>query len=304
MIGCLVSILLLIQFSSFSLLRSLLSDSTPICTVLLYVEILKLLVSSICARDRRSNLFQRPFAILVPTLSFVLMNLISYWVVSNTSATAYVMLMQLKIPMTCVVSYCVLNLRYSIDKIFCIFLICVSCMNICVSKKELKSNSLNFLTIGGCLVEVFLSSLCSVYMQKIFENKLELLWIRNMELSFLSMIFYICMIVFNDYPFNCSFVGYIFSVLGASGGILVALTLIYCGAVEKTIASSLSLVVVGIIEHIIYNRYPSITIGSFYIICFVSVLMYHSDILSKKEREILKSPSTPLLSEEGGEMND
>ena len=298
MIGILISCLLLLQFSSFSLIRSTIKDNTPTSTVLLYVEIIKFCISTICAKNRRENLCQRPFAILVPASCFICMNIVSYYVVSEISATTYVMLMQLKIPMTCLVSFFILKSTYARNQIFCIFLICLSCMNICYNKKEIKNDySLNFITTGGCILEVFLSALCSVYMQKMFDNNMDLLWIRNMELSFLSILFYISVILYNDYPFQCSFVGYVFSALGACGGILVALTLIYCGAVEKTIASSMAIVVVAIAEHVIYNQYPKITNVSFYFICFASVLMYHSEkLLNKRDSE--KHIGTPLLSEE------
>ena len=42
-----ISVLLSLQFSSFSLLRSFLKDSTPICTILLYSEVIKFFVCSI-----------------------------------------------------------------------------------------------------------------------------------------------------------------------------------------------------------------------------------------------------------------
>ncbi len=296
MIDIVVSVLLLIQFSSFSLARSAIEDDTPTSTVLLYVEIIKFCVSTACAQNKHANLCQKPFAILVPTLCFVCMNIVSYYVVSQISATTYVMLMQLKIPMTSIVSFVLLKSKYSINQMFCIFLICLSCMNICYSKKEIKHIShLNIITIGGCILEVFLSSMCSVYMQKMFDNKLDLLWIRNMELSFLSMLFYTCIILYNNYPFKCSLVGYMFSALGACGGILVALTLIYCGAVEKTIASSMAIVVVAIAEHLIYNTFPVITNVSFYSICFASVFMYHAEKLNKVSE---KNVDYPLLREE------
>ena len=131
MLGIIVSVLLLIQFSAFSLVRSVLNDDTPTPTVLLYVEIIKFCISIVCAKNIRTNIFKRPLAIFVPTICFVCMNIVSYGVIAHISATTYVMMMQLKIPMTCIVSFIVLKSRYSWNQLFCIFLICLSCVNIC-----------------------------------------------------------------------------------------------------------------------------------------------------------------------------
>ena len=297
MIGIVVSLLLLVQFSCFSLLRSALNDSTPASLVMFYTELIKLCISFVCANEKKGELFRNPFATLLPTICFVCMNMVGYTVAAQMSATTYVMMMQLRIPMTCLVSYLVLDARYSCNQMFCIFLICLSCMNICYDKREISPNvSLDVVHIGGCLLQVSLSALCAVYMQRVFERNVALLWVRNVELSLISIPFYACIIAYYEIPLHCSSVGYLFSVIGALGGILVALTLIYGDAVEKTLATSMALVVVAIAEHVIYGHWPRLTNVSFYTICFASVLAYNVE--KWKTNSENNTVHTPLLNEE------
>lgn len=288
-----VSILLCLQFSSFTLLRSYFVDDTPTTTVLLHVEILKCVVSFVCSLKRLQHMFTRPCAIAVPASCFIVMNIVSYWVVADISATTYVMLLQLKIPMTCFLSYMILQSYYSHTQLFAIFLICISCVNIC-NKSEVKNSVLELWHVGGMLLEVILSALCSVYMQRMFDSDVSKLWLRNLELSMLSIPFYVATTFYHNASFQCSLLGYGFALLGGIGGILVGLMLTYCGAVEKTLVSAISLVVVTIVEHILYARTPKLSHLSFYTICIASVMFYSWDKLILNKNEATK----PLLGED------
>ena len=91
-------------------------------------------------------------------------------------------------------------------------------------------------------------------------------------------------------------VGIMFSILASLGGILVALSLLYCGAVGKSLVSSFSLVVITTIEHILYNTVPSFSIFTFYIISLTSLMYYNYDIVVDFENN--KMFSRHLLEEE------
>ena len=287
-----VCFFLCLQFSSFSLLRSLLKDTTPICTILLYSEVMKLIVCSFFTKNIKSNIFTEKM-ILIPAAIFVVMNIVSYTLLCEISATMYVMLMQLKLPTTCLFSYLTLNKSFSNSKFFSVVLIFLCSINICKSK-QVTTQYINFRQLCFALSEVLLSSFCSVYLQKIFKDK-QHLWVRNIELCFISIPFYGALIYYNDNTFLTTYVGIMFSTLASSGGILVALSLLYCGAVGKTLVSSCSLVVVTTTEHILYNTVPSFSTFTFYVISVISLIYYNYDTIESDNSKIL---SRPLLEEE------
>lgn len=283
---------LCLQFSSFSLLRSFLKDKTPICTVLIYSEIIKLIVCSFFAKDIKSNICTEKI-ILVPAAIFIIMNIVSYTLLYEISATTYVILMQLKLPITCMVSYLAVNKNFSLNKIFSVFLICLCSINICKSKQVTKQY-INFRQLFFALSEVLLSSFCSVYLQKIFRDKQQI-WIRNIELCLISIPFYVALTYYNESTFLTTYIGIMFSALASLGGILVALSLLYCGAVGKTLVSSCSLMVVTITEHILYNTTPSFSVFTFYVISITSLIYYNYDTIEGGNSKTL---SRPLLEEE------
>jgi len=131
-------------------------------------------------------------------------------------------------------------------------------------------------------------------MQCIFDSDVSKLWLRNLELSLLSIPFYVAITLYHNASFQCSLLGYGFAFLGGIGGILVGLMLTYCGAVEKTLVSAISLVVITVVEHILYARTPKLSHLSFYTICIASVILYSWEKLKLGKNEVTK----PLLEED------
>ena len=292
----LIYFLLCLQFSTFSLLRSILKDTTPICTILLYSEVIKLIICCFFVNDIKSKIFTEKI-IIVPTFLFIIMNIISYNVISEISATSYVTLMQLKLPATCILSYFTLQQNFTCQKVFSIFLIFICSVNIC-KEKQVTNQYIGNKNILFSLLEVILSSICGVYLQKIFRGK-DHIWIRNLELCIFSIPVYIILVHNNESTFITTHTGLIFSVIAASGGILVALSLLHCGAVGKTLVSSVSLVLVTIIEHVLYKKIPRFNTITFYTIIISSIFYYNHDLIKFYETNSLHS-RRPLLEEESG----
>lgn len=295
MISAALSIALCLQYSASSLLRSVLPDTTPVCTTLLHMEAIKLFVSAVISRGNLKHLCLQPLLVIPPAVCFLIMNIVSYVVVANVPATLYVMVMQLKLPATYLCSCILLKKQLSTHQTCAVTFICISCANI-AHKSPIGHAQIDILYIFGMLLESCFSAMCSVYLQKMFENSVTNLWIRNTELSLLSIPVYCAIILYNEFPWVCTLRGYMFACLGALGGILVAYTLIYCDAVAKTISSSFSVVLVAIVEHVIYHEVPSVTSVSFYVISLLSVLLYSSAIFDKSKTDDQES----LLEEEWG----
>lgn len=273
-----VSSLLSLQFSTFAILRSRMSDATCTPCVLLWSEVIKAGISAIAAGEQVKHLFQNPGAILAPATCFAIMNVISFWCIAHVSASLYIMMMQLKLPWTLFTSWMVLGRRFTAPQIIAVFLITITCVNIMNAKKMARATMDDYRPIIGMVVETLLSSLCSVYMQKVFGSSFDAMWVRTLELALLSMPVYVILILYQECAWFPSPMGVIFSCFASAGGILVALSLVYCGAMAKTIVTSSSIVTVTITEHILQQSVPNLSHTSFYVICVLSVVLYSTGI--------------------------
>ena len=291
-----IMIALCLQYTTFSILRSEMPDTTCNSTVLFYSELFKLAFSlaMVYLQNTWSDLFRKLYIILIPALVFLLMNLINFWTITQIPASLYVIMMQFKLPWTLILSMIFLHATYTKHHIIFILFICVSCANI-----VLINNNENVLKYAGLLptvamvTETFLSALMGVYLEKMFENSAQTMWIRNVELSILSLPIYGSI----TYMKNCSFIpsqlGITFAMLCSLGGILVAFSIVYSGALTKTVVTSSSIILVTICESIIHNIVPGIQQLSFYFIGLFSIIFYN--IQPKNKNIILQDESLGLL---------
>lgn len=103
------------------------------------------------------------------------------------------------------------------------------------------------------LIIVVLSGFACIYFEKAIKSDPFSIWERNFQLGFYSILIYAFLILSdkNGRPFsNWSAMAYILSVLGAFGGLLVALSIRYGDSVLKTLAISGSIIYANIVDHI------------------------------------------------------
>jgi hypothetical protein len=183
-------------------------------------------------------------------------------------------MMQLKLPWTLITSVIILRKHFTSTQITNVLFISICCTNI-VSKNDIQSfRATDPLAILAMVVETLMSSLVGVYMQRVFADSRNSIWIRNAELAILSIPIYGGIIWHIECDFIPTSMGIVFSCFAAGGGILVAFTIVYCGALSKTIATSFSIIVVTVVEHILYSTIPGINSVSFYAICTLSIINY------------------------------
>jgi drug/metabolite transporter (DMT)-like permease len=115
--------------------------------------------------------------------------------------------------------------------------------------------------IAGLVLETVLSGASSVYMQQIFDHDLQTMWSRNVQMAVLSVVYYGAASVLTSceewYLATAADVSIAF--LGGIGGLLVALSLTYAGAVEKTIATTVSMILTILIECAVEGDAPGMT---------------------------------------------
>lgn len=113
---------------------------------------------------------------------------------------------------------------------------------------------------GAVFLEVLLSGFASIYFEKVVKSTTEVvtIWERNLQLSFYSIIIYVCMISY-DYNSgdesgallgaNWSGLTLLVAFLGAFGGLLVAATLKYADSILKTLSTAGAIVVSTVLGH-------------------------------------------------------
>ena len=119
----------------------------------------------------------------------------------------------------------------------------------------------NFLLgISAVLTEVTLSGFASIYFEKVIKNDPEQLniWERNFQLAFGSFPIYLCFI-FADGGGTTGFFGgwsnitVILALLGAAGGLLVALSIKYGDAILKTLATTGAIILSSLLDHLLLD---------------------------------------------------
>lgn len=122
-----------------------------------------------------------------------------------------------------------------------------------------KHESANALLGTVCvMIEVTLSGFASIYFEKVIKSDAEQygIWERNFQLALWSFPLYVGFIFFGPGadPSNIgsgwSVMAFSLSALGASGGLLVALSIKYGDSVLKTLATTSAIILSAICDHI------------------------------------------------------
>merc|ERR1719438_159696 len=115
------------------------------------------------------------------------------------------------------------------------------------------------LGITCVLMEVSLSGFSSIYFEKVIKNSSEIeftIWERNFQLALWSFPLYVFFIILgpgsdlHKIGHGWSIMAFILAVLGASGGLLVALSIKYGDSVLKTLATTSAIILSAFFDHI------------------------------------------------------
>lgn len=255
----LVCFMVSVQFATFAILRSHMERHACDTTILMHAEILKFVASSLIGKCVFGDLVSWRSSLL-PTLCFGVMNLLSMWCTrKGVEASVFVVLMQLKLVFTALFSRAVLKRSFSVIKTLALLSVCLGCIG-ATSVETQPSVETHKMAILGLVVETCISGFSSVFIQKLFNNNLERMWSRNIQLAALSTVMYASLGIYED----CSLVSMsvqdvVLAVVSAGGGVLVALSLVFAGAVEKTVATSAAIVFTIAAEWIITSHSPPLT---------------------------------------------
>merc|ERR1711933_229793 len=190
-------------------------------------------------------------------------NILSFVALRNIGAGMFTIFAQLKILSTAGFSAVILNRRYSMAKwralISLIF-------GVLLFSEPIWKNFSGYVDVENVnpllgticvLTEVTLSGFASIYFEKVIKSDTEQfgIWERNFQLALWSFPLYIGFIFLGpgstqEIGAGWSVMAFSLSALGASGGLLVALSIKYGDSVLKTLATTSAIILSAICDHI------------------------------------------------------
>jgi UDP-sugar transporter A1/2/3 len=210
-------------------------------------------------RHLHENIIQQPMdcvKITVPSIIYTLQNNLLYVAISNLEAATYQVTYQLKILTTAIFS--VIMLRKQLSKVqwvsLVILMVGVSAVQLQPhdNKVSQKINTEQNPMIGllAVVVSCLMSGFAGVYFERILKGTPQTLWLRNVQLGFIGMIFGYIAMEFNDgtkvhekgFFFGYDWVVWFIVFLQAFGGLMVAVVVKYADNILKGFATSAAII--------------------------------------------------------------
>jgi len=257
--------------ASLFVLRSKEPSSSCNEVVLWWSEIIKFVVAlgMVAKAGDMRRICYKAYHSGVPTVTYAIISLLTYWALKHTDASAAAFISQLKLPATALFSFLLLGRMLSTTKLMALITIMLASLGIAAYTNEKKgqdestssaSDQLYFLATLAIVTESCLSAFTGVYTQWLFEGSFDTLWIRNLQLGLFSTVVYYLKAMKEESCLDESGMvdlaidtrGTIIMIMQAAMGLSVALTLLWLGAIEKTLASISSIVLTSVWEHVGY----------------------------------------------------
>jgi len=298
-VAFMVSAGLAVQGAAFVLLRSYLKSDVCDSWVLMYSEVIKFLFSFCFSYQHWRLYFTSTGAAVVPVITYGIMNLLSFWSLKRLPAVLSIIIIQLKLVFTALFSRIFLKRPLLTTRSFALSALVFACISITRYEQILTDQqefaevlrdgtaqpfhrSVNMLAAGGLVLETMLSGLMSVYMQTLFEMHPVVMWRRNTQLAAWSTAFYTGVALLNH---DCAVAprswtnpdlnSVYLAFLSAAGGVLVALSILYAGAVGKVVATSASVALTVLAEAVFVNlQLPDVLLSSLCLSALNAVIMY------------------------------
>ena len=216
-------------------------------------EILKFLITiSIVAYNKNLCIIHKSsIYMIIPAVLYLIQNCLGYIGYKYVPIPVMAVLGQCKLISAAIFSIILLKKQYSDLQMKSLIQIIIGASVVVISQldyhKHIAVKMLYALGLICTLVSFCLSGLTNVYIEKILKEKKTGVWIRNVQLSFFSIIILsISLSLTPGYEWGFFYVQqdplyYVLVFLSSIGGILVALCLKYADAVLKSFSQSVSI---------------------------------------------------------------
>jgi len=271
-----VLVVLCLQNSVFTLLRryslGVLKEKYSKHEVLVVGELIKVVVSiymlskslpeGVTLRNRIKYLIRRSNKMFVLAAIYGAMNVLSFVSLRNIGAGIFTIIAQCKILTTATFSAILLGRTYSWARWRALFGLSLGVLLFSqpiwsdVEKRKVQEGGSAFLGTCAVLIEVTLSGFASIYFERVIKSDTEQLgiWERNFQLALASCPVYFLFIAYEGggeagFWGGWSAVSWSLAILGAAGGLLVALSIKYGDAILKTLATTGAIVLSSFFDH-------------------------------------------------------
>ncbi|KAF4517129.1 hypothetical protein B566_EDAN008888 [Ephemera danica] len=236
--------------------------------------------------------------VCVPSLVYILQNNLLYISASHLDAATYQVTYQLKILTTAM--FTVVILRRSLLRTqwgaLVVLLVGVVLVQLAHTDPPQSTNKMEqnrFLGFSAALTACFLSGFAGIYFEKILKGSDISVWMRNVQLSFLSLPFGLITCLASDWTniqnhgffFGYDFFVWYLVVLQAGGGLIVAMVVKYADNILKGFATSLAIVISCVASIYMFDFYITFqfAFGAALVICSIFLYGYTPKPIEKGE---------------------
>uniref|UniRef100_A0A8D8W6M8 UDP-galactose/UDP-N-acetylglucosamine transporter srf-3 n=1 Tax=Cacopsylla melanoneura TaxID=428564 RepID=A0A8D8W6M8_9HEMI len=253
----------------------------------------------------RAHTIQNPLDTLkvgVPALLYVVQNNLLYLSASNLDAATSQVTYQLKILTTAVFAIILLKKKITISQWISLVILVVGVVLVQLSNVVEKVRPADFvenrlLGFGATILACLLSGLAGVYFEMILKGSDVSIWMRNVQLSLLSLpcALVTCLISDSEKIFEHGFfynytLFIVFLVLlNASGGLIVAVVVKYADNILKGFATSLAIVLACIFQVYLFDFVITLQFILGAALVMSSVFLYSRKPASKPKTTMPKS---------------
>jgi UDP-sugar transporter A1/2/3 len=247
-------------------------------------------------------------------LIYGVMNILSFVSLRNISAGMFTIFAQCKILTTAVFSSIILRRHYSWTKWRALVALMMGVLLFAepIWGDPEKSKSIEggnaIVGTGAVLIEVSLSGFASIYFEKVIKtDPLKLnIWERNFQLALGSLPVYMIFIAHEGggvagFCGGWSLVAFLLSLLGAAGGLLVALSIKYGDSILKTLATTGAIILSSLLDHLLMDGplTPSMMIAGIQVILAICNYTFDADVAVKTEpATVASAPSRSFHEDE------
>lgn len=250
-------------------------------------------------------------------------NILSYYALARVGAGTFVVFAQGKTLTTAFFSVIMLGRQYSWTKIRALLTLVAGVILFVMPtlmKSDDDSGARTSEVIKGCLAQGFtiiLSGFASIYFEKAIKNDTSSegldIWARNFQLGLHSIVIYVILLVGNPTSttgtsgailVNWTPLASALSVLGACGGLLVALSIKYGDSVLKTLAISGSIVYAAIVDRFLLGGPLTAQMAISASIVVLAIISYTFDATPTGDPATQTIPVGPMAESSHGGKKD
>ncbi|KIW01495.1 uncharacterized protein PV09_06975 [Verruconis gallopava] len=246
----------------------------------------------------------------IPAALYTIQNSLQYIAVSNLDAATFQVTYQSKILTTAIFSVTMLGRSLSLKKwlslVILMFGVGISQLPSNVSSSQKTARAVaehaemnRFVGLMAVFIACAISGLAGVYFEKVLKDgKKATVWVRNVQLSFFSIIPAILGVLLKDggaiaeYGFFAGYNSVVWTaiVFQAVGGLLVALVVNYADNIAKNFATSISIIISFFASVYLFDFPITITF-----LVGMAAVLYATFLYSSPDRKTPSKPVEPLL---------